>query len=121
MAPTQVEAAVQAPNLRFVRQMPQLGTGHAVQQAVPQLHDEGTTLILNGDVPLIEAADAARAGRRPAAASALALLTVVLADPSGYGRIIRERRRRSADDQRIVEHKDATPGSSAASARSTPA
>ena len=50
----QVEAAVAAPDLRFVRQKPQLGTGHAVQQAVPHLHDEGTTLILNGDVPLIE-------------------------------------------------------------------
>src|SRR4051812_19674075 len=39
----------------FVRQEPQLGTGHAVQQALPMLGDEGTTLILNGDVPLIEA------------------------------------------------------------------
>src|SRR3954471_15081541 len=43
-----VEAAVSAPHLSFVRQEPQLGTGHAVQQAVPQLHAEGTTLILNG-------------------------------------------------------------------------
>src|SRR5674476_500872 len=40
----------------FVRQEPQLGTGHAVQQAVPALHDDGITLILNGDMPLIEAA-----------------------------------------------------------------
>ena len=41
--------------LRFVRQEPQLGTGHAVQQAVPVLPDEGITLILNGDTPLIQA------------------------------------------------------------------
>ncbi len=99
-----VEAAVSAPNLRFVRQMPQLGTGHAVQQAVPALHAEGTTLILNGDVPLIEAATmrslvAACAGTR------LALLTVDLLNPHGYGRIIRAGDTVTA----IVEEKDATP------------
>ena len=52
----QVEAGLQAPAttaLRFVRQEPQLGTGHAVQQAVPVLADDGVVLILNGDVPLI--------------------------------------------------------------------
>src|SRR5437899_4968659 len=43
----EVEAAISTPGLRFVRQMPQLGTGHAVQQALPELHDEGTTLILS--------------------------------------------------------------------------
>ena len=51
-----VEAAAAGPGIAFARQMPQLGTGHAVQQAVPKLHDNGTTLILNGDVPLIDAA-----------------------------------------------------------------
>ncbi|HEX3139438.1 MAG TPA: NTP transferase domain-containing protein, partial [Rhizobacter sp.] len=100
----QVEAAVQAPHLQFVRQMPQLGTGHAVQQAVPALHAEGTTLILNGDVPLI-GADTARALVEACGGSQLALLTIDLADPSGYGRIVRE-----GDAVRaIVEHKDATP------------
>jgi bifunctional UDP-N-acetylglucosamine pyrophosphorylase / glucosamine-1-phosphate N-acetyltransferase len=99
-----VEAAVSAPALRFVRQMPQLGTGHAVQQAVPALHAEGTTLILNGDVPLIEASTmralvAACAGER------LALLTVDLNNPFGYGRIIREGDAVKA----IVEEKDASP------------
>src|SRR4051812_26087121 len=84
----QVEAAVQAPNLKFVRQMPQLGTGHAVQQAVPVLHDAGTTLILNGDTPLIEAATA-RALIDACGGQKLALLTIELADPSGYGRIVR--------------------------------
>jgi len=99
----QVEAAVQAPKLQFVRQMPQLGTGHAVQQAVPSLHAEGTTLILNGDVPLITAATA-RALVDACAGSKLALLTIELADPSGYGRIVRQ-----GDAVRaIVEHKDAS-------------
>jgi bifunctional UDP-N-acetylglucosamine pyrophosphorylase/glucosamine-1-phosphate N-acetyltransferase len=100
----QVEAAVKAPNLSFVRQMPQLGTGHAVQQAVPALHDQGTTLILNGDVPLIRE-QTMRALIDACGGQRLALLTVVLEDPSGYGRIIRE-----GDAVRaIVEHKDATP------------
>ncbi|HZE90429.1 MAG TPA: bifunctional UDP-N-acetylglucosamine diphosphorylase/glucosamine-1-phosphate N-acetyltransferase GlmU [Rhizobacter sp.] len=100
----QVEAAVQAPNLQFVRQMPQLGTGHAVLQAVPLLHDDGTTLVLSGDTPLTQATTAralieACGGRR------LALLTLELPDPSGYGRILRD-----GDAVRaIVEHKDATP------------
>ena len=98
-----VEAAVQAPQLSFVRQMPQLGTGHAVQQAVPALHDEGTTLILNGDVPLIKAATA-RALVAACAGSKLALLTIDLPDPSGYGRIVREGEAVRA----IVEHKDAS-------------
>src|SRR5690606_14165748 len=48
-----VEAAVAQGGLQFARQMPQLGTGHAVQQAAGLLDDDGTTLILNGDVPLI--------------------------------------------------------------------
>ena len=99
-----VEAAVSAPNLRFARQMPQLGTGHAVQQAVPALHDDGTTLILNGDVPLIRA-QTMQALVQACGGTRLALLTVMLDDPSGYGRIIRE-----GDAVRaIVEHKDATP------------
>jgi bifunctional UDP-N-acetylglucosamine pyrophosphorylase / glucosamine-1-phosphate N-acetyltransferase len=99
-----VEAAVAAPNLRFVRQMPQLGTGHAVQQAVPELPDEGTTLILNGDVPLIEAATL-RALIQACAGRQLALLTIELADATGYGRIVRE----GAAVRAIVEHKDASP------------
>ncbi len=100
----QVEAAVQAPNLRFVRQMPQLGTGHAVQQAAPELLAGGTTLILNGDVPLI-GSDTMRALVDACAGRQLALLTALLDDPSGYGRIVRRGERLEA----IVEHKDATP------------
>jgi len=100
-----VEASVQAPNLCFVRQLPQLGTGHAVQQAVPQLHDDGMTLILNGDVPLIEAATA-RALLAAADGRNLALLTVELEDASGYGRVLRSE---GSGVRAIVEHKDATP------------
>jgi bifunctional UDP-N-acetylglucosamine pyrophosphorylase / glucosamine-1-phosphate N-acetyltransferase len=99
-----VEAAVSAPGLRFVRQMPQLGTGHAVQQSVPALHAEGITLILNGDVPLIEA-DTMRALVAACAGQQLALLTVELARPHGYGRILRD----GAAVTAIVEEKDASP------------
>jgi len=99
----EVEAAVAAPNLVFVRQMPQLGTGHAVQQAAPQLPDDGVTLILNGDVPLIELATLQTLVER-CAGDKLALLTIELADATGYGRIVRD-----GDAVRaIVEHKDAS-------------
>jgi bifunctional UDP-N-acetylglucosamine pyrophosphorylase/glucosamine-1-phosphate N-acetyltransferase len=99
-----VEAAVSAPNLQFVRQVPQLGTGHAVQQAVPLLHHAGTTLILNGDVPLIEAATL-RALLQACGGKALALLSIELPDATGYGRIVR----RGPAVEAIVEHKDASP------------
>ncbi|HXD42705.1 MAG TPA: bifunctional UDP-N-acetylglucosamine diphosphorylase/glucosamine-1-phosphate N-acetyltransferase GlmU [Ramlibacter sp.] len=88
----------------FVRQEPQLGTGHAMQQAAPVLPEDGITLILNGDVPLIHPSTLQslvdRSGGR-----ALALLSVRMPDPTGYGRILRE-----GDKVRsIVEHKDASP------------
>ena len=99
-----VEAAVAADGAICVRQEPQLGTGHAVQQAVPALGSEpGTTLILNGDVPLIAPATA-RALAQACGGEKLALLTVTLTDATGYGRIVRD-----ADTVKaIVEHKDAT-------------
>lgn len=104
----QVEAAVSAPNLQFVRQMPQLGTGHAVQQAAPLLHDDGLTLILNGDTPLIEAATL-RALVEASGGEKLALLTVTLSDATGYGRIVRHPIATGESTvQAIVEHKDAT-------------
>ncbi len=87
----------------FVRQEPQLGTGHAVQQAAPSLHSDGITLILNGDVPLIEAGTL-RNLVASCGAERLALLSVELPDPTGYGRILREGERVQA----IVEHKDAS-------------
>ncbi|MDD5002255.1 MAG: bifunctional UDP-N-acetylglucosamine diphosphorylase/glucosamine-1-phosphate N-acetyltransferase GlmU, partial [Thiomonas arsenitoxydans] len=86
------------------RQEPQLGTGHAVQQAVPVLRDDGLVVVLSGDVPLTQAATLqqlidASAGKQ------LALLTIDFADPTGYGRIVRE----GAAVKAIVEQKDASP------------
>ena len=98
-----VETELRGPGLTFVRQQPQLGTGHAVQQVLPHLDDEGTTLILNGDVPLIQAATAA-ALAAACGGTRLALLTIELADASGYGRIVRDGEAVKA----IVEHKDAS-------------
>ena len=98
-----VEAELRGPGLTFVRQQPQLGTGHAVQQVLPHLDDEGTTLILNGDVPLIQVATAA-ALAAACGGTRLALLTIELADASGYGRIVRDGEAVKA----IVEHKDAS-------------
>ncbi|MCC9596394.1 MULTISPECIES: bifunctional UDP-N-acetylglucosamine diphosphorylase/glucosamine-1-phosphate N-acetyltransferase GlmU [unclassified Rubrivivax] len=101
----QVEAAAAASGAVFVRQEPQLGTGHAVQQTVPALDDAaGTTLILNGDVPLIRPETAA-ALAAACGGERLALLTVELADPSGYGRIVRDA---AGAVTAIVEHKDAS-------------
>jgi bifunctional UDP-N-acetylglucosamine pyrophosphorylase/glucosamine-1-phosphate N-acetyltransferase len=94
-------AGVSAPT--FVRQEPQLGTGHAVQQAVPVLPDDGITLVLSGDVPLIEAATL-RSLVTHCGGGRLALLTVDMPDPSGYGRIVRHGETVKA----IIEHKDAT-------------
>jgi bifunctional UDP-N-acetylglucosamine pyrophosphorylase/glucosamine-1-phosphate N-acetyltransferase len=101
-----VEVAFSGPHRAFVRQEPQLGTGHAVQQAVPALPDEGTVLVLNGDVPLIHA-ETLRALVDAAAGGHLALLTVTLEDPHGYGRIVRDATGQSV--HAIVEEKDASP------------
>ena len=105
----QVPTRMAAPDIAWARQEPQLGTGHAVMQAAPLLDDSVPTLILYGDVPLTTADTLTRlcAAARPAADGShgeqLAILTVVLADPSGYGRIVRENGRIT----RIVEQKDA--------------
>lgn len=99
-----VQQSVQGDNLHFVLQELQLGTGHAVQQALPLLPDSGVTLILNGDVPLVAADDLAGLVQE-CAGKGLVLLTVELDDPTGYGRIVR------SDDDKvvgIVEQKDAT-------------
>ncbi len=101
-----VEAAFAGPHRAFVRQEPQLGTGHAVQQAVPALPDAGTVLVLNGDVPLIRP-ETLRALVAAAEGGHLALLTVTLDDPHGYGRIVRDAT--GAHVHAIVEEKDASP------------
>jgi len=100
----QVEAAVAGEGIRFVRQEPQLGTGHAIQQAVPALKAGGSTLILSGDTPLISTRTT-QALVDACQGTALALLTIEYADPTGYGRIVRQGEAVKA----IVEHKDATP------------
>ncbi len=91
------------PELAWAKQEPQQGTGHAVQQAIPHLDAAATTLILYGDVPLIRAETLA-AMRLIADEGALALLTVRLANPGGYGRIVRDA---AGQVSHIVEHKDA--------------
>jgi len=105
----QVEAGLQAPaaaatQLKYVRQEPQLGTGHAVQQAAPVLPDDGVTLVLSGDVPLTRP-ETLQALLALCAGEHLALLTLDMPDPTGYGRIVR-----GADGsvQAIVEQKDAS-------------
>ena len=101
-----VEASLSGSGAACVRQMPQLGTGHAIQQVLPLLpDDDSTVLILNGDVPLIREGTA-RALAAACGGHELALLTIELDDPAGYGRIVR-----LADGsvRGIVEHKDATP------------
>ena len=106
----QVEAALAVaaetqPRREFVRQMPQLGTGHAVQQAVPVLDDDGIVVILSGDVPLTQA-DTVQALVQQCGGDKLALLTLRMENPFGYGRIVRD----AYDNvERIVEQKDGTP------------
>ena len=88
----------------FVEQAERLGTGHAVQQALPAMEDVDRVLVLYGDVPLIEAETLNRL-IADSGETALGLLTMTLAEPSGYGRIVRDD---TARVQRIVEQKDAT-------------
>ncbi|TCJ12991.1 UDP-N-acetylglucosamine diphosphorylase/glucosamine-1-phosphate N-acetyltransferase [Parasulfuritortus cantonensis] len=92
-------------DLAWALQEPQLGTGHAVQQAMPHVDPAGDVLILYGDVPLIRP-DTLAEMVMIAREGALALLTVELADPAGYGRIVRNAR---GQVEAIVEHKDADP------------
>jgi bifunctional UDP-N-acetylglucosamine pyrophosphorylase/glucosamine-1-phosphate N-acetyltransferase len=96
--------AAAAPNHFWVLQAEQKGTGHAVQQALPQLQDDELALVLYGDVPLIRT-ETLRALLALAGPATMSLLTVVLDDPTGYGRIIRDDTGRV---RRIVEQKDAS-------------
>ena len=93
--------------MAFVRQSPQLGTGHAVQQAMPVLADDGVTLVLSGDVPLTQA-DTLQALIALCDGQRLALLTLDMPDPTGYGRIVRAGAGEAAQVRAIVEHKDAS-------------
>lgn len=96
-----VRQKVTASDLVYVTQQPQLGTGHAVMQAVPELDETVPTLVLYGDVPLIGAASLTRLAAA-AGNDKLGILTVEMDDPTGYGRIIREQ----GKIRRIVEQKD---------------
>ncbi len=99
LVPTQLAAD----DLYFVLQEPQLGTGHAVMQAVSKLNDDQPTLILYGDVPLTTVATL-RTLTEKAGKNKLAILTIAMDDPTGYGRIVREQN----NIVRIVEQKDAS-------------
>lgn len=105
LAPLVQESLKNHPDVQFVLQEPQLGTGHALQQALPSLDFSAEqTLVLLGDVPLIQTETVARL--RTVAGDGMALLTTVLRNPTGYGRILRQKGRIVA----IVEQKDATEG-----------
>ena len=86
----------------YVIQEPQLGTGHAVQQAMPFLDDDSNTLVLYGDVPLIQHKTLHRMQQ---SGEGLVVLTVNMSNPAGYGRIVRNL---DGDVLSIVEEKDAT-------------
>jgi len=99
-----VPQALQDLPVQWVLQSEQRGTGHALLQVAPLLSDEHRVLVLYGDTPLMRAATLVELVSR-AGSSALALLTALLDEPSGYGRIIRDSRGRV---RRIVEQSDAT-------------
>ncbi|MBL6755609.1 MAG: bifunctional N-acetylglucosamine-1-phosphate uridyltransferase/glucosamine-1-phosphate acetyltransferase [Planctomycetes bacterium] len=95
-------------DLQFVLQEPQLGTGHALQVAAPALGDTERVVVTYGDMPLLSTesmqslVDAQMGAGAPGAVS---ILTAIIDDPTGYGRIIR---REDGSFERIVEHKDAS-------------
>lgn len=120
------------PILAFALQMPQLGTGHAVQQALPHLSDDGLTLVLSGDVPLTQVKtlqgliasclQEPRDGESPPSKPltlgsavpgelALSLLTLNTPSPFGYGRVLRgaKNTKDGGEVMGIVEEKDASP------------
>ena len=96
--------AVQGNDIVWALQARQLGTGHALQQALPHLDARGVTLVLYGDVPLTRQ-DTLQRLLQQAGSDSMAVLTVALSDPAGYGRIVRDTDGRVA---RIVEQKDAS-------------
>jgi bifunctional UDP-N-acetylglucosamine pyrophosphorylase/glucosamine-1-phosphate N-acetyltransferase len=100
-----VRAALSTEKLAWSLQAEQLGTGHAVMQAMPHVADDELVLVLYGDVPLIRPATLAQliASTGP---KAMGLITVMLGDATGYGRIVRDQR---GAVQKIVEQKDASP------------
>jgi bifunctional UDP-N-acetylglucosamine pyrophosphorylase/glucosamine-1-phosphate N-acetyltransferase len=100
-----VRAAFAGQELTWIEQQRQLGTGHALAQALPKVARGAQVLVLNGDVPLVRVETLERLVA--ASGKGLAICTSELGDPSGYGRVVRDARGRV---RRIVEHKDASPG-----------
>ncbi len=99
----QVRQAFAAEKLEWALQAEQLGTGHAVAQAMPGVPDDHLVLILYGDVPLIRA-DTLQQLVASVDEHSIGMLSVILRDPTGYGRVIRDH---GGNVVRIVEHKDA--------------
>ena len=99
----QVRAAFPGLDVQWVLQAEQLGTAHAVRQALPKLSGDGEVLILYGDVPLVRPESLKRLAN--AAREGLGIMTADLGDPSGYGRVVRNS---AGAVQRIVEEKDAS-------------
>jgi bifunctional UDP-N-acetylglucosamine pyrophosphorylase / glucosamine-1-phosphate N-acetyltransferase len=99
----EVRAAFVGGGVAWVEQAQQLGTGHALAQALPQVARGAQVLVLNGDVPLIRADTLKRLVA--ASGKGLAICTSDLSDPTGYGRVVRDARKRV---RRVVEHKDAS-------------
>jgi bifunctional UDP-N-acetylglucosamine pyrophosphorylase/glucosamine-1-phosphate N-acetyltransferase len=97
----EVQACIEDPAIRWVPQQPRLGTGHAVQQALPAIADKARVLVLYGDLPLVTAQ-----GLQPLldARADLSVLSMRLDEPVGYGRMVRDSASRLA---RIVEERDA--------------
>ncbi|MBF7681883.1 bifunctional UDP-N-acetylglucosamine diphosphorylase/glucosamine-1-phosphate N-acetyltransferase GlmU [Acinetobacter sp. B5B] len=98
-----VKDAFSQENMRWVEQTEQLGTGHAVQMVLPVLATSGTSLILYGDVPLVSAHTLQRL-LKASEKTGIGMITLQVADPTGYGRIVRHH----DQIQAIVEHKDAS-------------
>ncbi len=98
---TEVRTTLDAPGITWVAQHERLGTGHAVQQAMPGVPEDAEVLVLYGDIPLVQPATLAPMLERP---EALTVLTMDLAEPAGYGRILRDVKGRVVG---IVEERDA--------------
>ena len=99
----QVPAALDCEDVIWIKQAQQLGTGHAVEQAMPEVDNDSTLLVLYGDVPLLRdttLAELVRMGE-----TGFGLLTVHVNNPFGYGRIVRDQH---SVVERIVEEKDAS-------------
>ncbi|MGI9283900.1 MAG: bifunctional UDP-N-acetylglucosamine diphosphorylase/glucosamine-1-phosphate N-acetyltransferase GlmU [Pseudomonadales bacterium] len=99
----QVRERVQGDDIQWVEQLEQLGTGHAVQQALPGLRDDSISLVLYGDIPLIRA-ETLQSLLAAVEDNSMGLLTAHFNDPSGYGRIVRDG---NGKVSAIVEQKDA--------------